>query len=769
MVTAEGSLQGDCLQLLQEVSYATENACTQPDACGQHGSEPSAGPGICRRRGRSVHHPPPTVFAGDSAEVTTSTLAFDNYGYPYLASSGDATTNHSTTPADAPDGSWSYASFGGTYTLSLRSNFTQDLSGRTFDYPVHSAVDGLSGVTFNSDAQISANTQNCTFNGSTIITSSASGQPVTLTGCTLTKGLTCKTDCKLTNCQVSGQSGIGCNDANLEIDGGVYNTHITFGDPTDSSTSDKILTINGGEFKDAVVANHGSVTIHDGDFAFLVAVGSSSLTFNNGTCAVINCTNPVEINGGAITGSIATVGATVTINDGTITGTLTAENGGKFVFKGGSYSGSLDNVDTSSTTGGVFLEDPKTETAAVKVTVPEGVTINGMSSSSGDTTAYVVNGETEQKLTVSYTVPAGRTFHAWMSSSSVDGSSALTSTDSTYTATVSSSTVLTPVLDMEASDLTVPGKQELTAADITVMDIPAVVTGIHYYKDGDAAGTAYDTLPEEPGTYAVYAVLEPAAAENSIAFYAAENDTSRVARADSGIGYYIPTELNTGATRTVAGSTDPVETYTLTVKDGEAYYDSAFGQKIEEAIPAGTTVYLKYTGETSAFTGWKAALGDETKTLTFDNPQALDTFFVMPACNVTVSATGVDPVTPDPPSDSAGSGVGIALAVGGAVLGTAAVGTVAYYAGTTAYLKSVLPEGTSIPTTRTQLAQLLWNEAGKPAPAAVLPADCTDADKALTWCVEQKLLAENANPDSHVTRVQVIQAWNAAQDLQKTR
>ena len=81
----------------------------------------------------------------------------------------------------------------------------------------------------------------------------------------------------------------------------------------------------------------------------------------------------------------------------------------------------------------------------------------------------------------------------------------------------------------------------------------------------------------------------------------------------------------------------------------------------------------------------------------------------------------------------------------------------------------MLPEGTSIPTTRTQLAQLLWNEAGKPAPAAVLPADCTDADKALTWCVEQKLLAENANPDSHVTRVQVIKAWNALQELTKAR
>lgn len=115
---------------------------------------------------------------------------------------------------------------------------------------------------------------------------------------------------------------------------------------------------------------------------------------------------------------------------------------------------------------------------------------------------------------------------------------------------------------------------------------------------------------------------------------------------------------------------------------------------------------------------------------------------------------------------SGGKLVGI---VAGAAVGMAAVGTVAYYAGTTAYLKSVLPEGSSLPTTRAQLAQLLWNDAGKPAPAAVLPADCTDTDKALTWCVEQQLLAENANPDSYVTRVQVIKAWNALQELKKAR
>ena len=49
------------------------------------------------------------------------------------------------------------------------------------------------------------------------------------------------------------------------------------------------------------------------------------------------------------------------------------------------------------------------------------------------------------------------------------------------------------------------------------------------------------------------------------------------------------------------------------------------------------------------------------------------------------------------------------------------------------YLKRILPDGAAIPANATELAELVWVDAGKPAPAAALDTDATDAQKALTW------------------------------------
>lgn len=155
-------------------------------------------------------------------------------------------------------------------------------------------------------------------------------------------------------------------------------------------------------------------------------------------------------------------------------------------------------------------------------------------------------------------------------------------------------------------------------------------------------------------------------------------------------------------------------------------------------------------------------------------------YFIMPASNVTVQAhLESTVVNPDEPSSDDGMSEGeIAAIVGGAAIGTAAVGTAAYYAGTTLYLKSVLPKGAVIPTDRQALATLLWTNADKPEPLSTalytdVDADDADAQKADRWCVEQGLLKDRGSdtfyPGLYVTRVQVIQAWNAAQNLQKTR
>ena len=116
--------------------------------------------------------------------------------------------------------------------------------------------------------------------------------------------------------------------------------------------------------------------------------------------------------------------------------------------------------------------------------------------------------------------------------------------------------------------------------------------------------------------------------------------------------------------------------------------------------------------------------------------------------------------------DSSGFGAVLAVAGGAAVVGAAGFGI--YELATRAILKDLLPEGTAIPATRGELALLLWQNAGRPEPAA-LPAfaDTADAEtaKAAQWCTEQGLLtAEDGafHPEQKVTKYRVIRIWKQA-------
>lgn len=104
------------------------------------------------------------------------------------------------------------------------------------------------------------------------------------------------------------------------------------------------------------------------------------------------------------------------------------------------------------------------------------------------------------------------------------------------------------------------------------------------------------------------------------------------------------------------------------------------------------------------------------------------------------------------------------IAAATAVVGV--VGATAYLVGTEVALNQLLPEGTSVPQDRAQLALLLWNTAGRPEPAA-LPAfaDVTDADtaKAAQWCMEagffQPREDSNFKPGKHVSRWKVLRTY----------
>lgn len=119
----------------------------------------------------------------------------------------------------------------------------------------------------------------------------------------------------------------------------------------------------------------------------------------------------------------------------------------------------------------------------------------------------------------------------------------------------------------------------------------------------------------------------------------------------------------------------------------------------------------------------------------------------------------------DEGSGDGGDGFGTLLAVG-AVVGVA--GVVAYQVGTELILDQLLPAGVAVPHTRAELAMLLWNTAGRPAPAA-LPAFADVADpemaQAAQWAIEQGYLKARADgsfkPDKGVAKWRVIRSYRA--------
>lgn len=116
-------------------------------------------------------------------------------------------------------------------------------------------------------------------------------------------------------------------------------------------------------------------------------------------------------------------------------------------------------------------------------------------------------------------------------------------------------------------------------------------------------------------------------------------------------------------------------------------------------------------------------------------------------------------------SPDGGDGFGTLLAVG-AVVGAA--GVVAYQVGTELILDQLLPAGVAVPHTRAELAMLLWNTAGRPAPAT-LPAFADVADpelaQAAQWAIEQGYLKARADgsfkPDKGVAKWRVIRGYRA--------
>ena len=304
-----------------------------------------------------------------------------------------------------------------------------------------------------------------------------------------------------------------------------------------------------------------------------------------------------------------------------------------------------------------------------------------------------------------------------------------------------------PTYDGSAKEVTVENTSDKDYGEITVT----------YKQNGEALNGA----PTEPGEYS-YTVTA------------------------AGSARYMGGTVKTGSFHiTKTGTTDPEpeETYKLTVTG--AYVTLSEGAD-PAAMKAGQLVTLTaYDTATERFARWVVS-GADGKELTLmdaaDEPLTEDAFkqrtltFKMPAqnLNITVETTPVEQPPEQPPQGDSTEysplqTVGIlagttALFAGGAVIG--------YELVTGSILADLLPEGTAIPTTREQLAVLLWSTAGKPEPAApAVYSDVAEPDtaKAARWAVEAGLLPDMGEgvftPGKRVTKVQVIRAWSQLKKL----
>lgn len=196
------------------------------------------------------------------------------------------------------------------------------------------------------------------------------------------------------------------------------------------------------------------------------------------------------------------------------------------------------------------------------------------------------------------------------------------------------------------------------------------------------------------------------------------------------------------------------------------------------AVPVGETVHLTAIApEGQHFTGWTVKVGgEEQKADTFlttpDENDLTKVTFTMPDANVEVTATFADDSIPEPdpvgPSDTGN----IQGAISAVVVGAAA-GAIIYEAGTGIYRVINMP-GIPMPSNRIELAELLWEHAGKPEPVSTaLYSDIdegdTDAQKAARWAVEQDLMKDDADnnkfhPAFPVSKLRTCLTWNAAKE-----
>lgn len=236
-------------------------------------------------------------------------------------------------------------------------------------------------------------------------------------------------------------------------------------------------------------------------------------------------------------------------------------------------------------------------------------------------------------------------------------------------------------------------------------------------------------------------------------------------------GYFVnkPTVLEGSGTGFTTVSYQAGRTFQVPVNGGwsENNYNELY-------VPSGSseqpnTITVKTAAPlTDCLADGESIMGTDKVRKNDDGSYAIEVYQPESIVLVTEKPAPPTPDKPDEPGDEIDPGFSSGAAALGIVLGTAGLGYVAYINGTSLYLHYALPGG-FIPSTRQELANVLWTTAGKPDPVSTalytdIPADAIEQQKAARWCVEQGLLSDYGatfGPDTTVTNARIIRAWNS--------
>ena len=236
-------------------------------------------------------------------------------------------------------------------------------------------------------------------------------------------------------------------------------------------------------------------------------------------------------------------------------------------------------------------------------------------------------------------------------------------------------------------------------------------------------------------------------------------------------GYFVskPTVPEGSDTRFTTVSDQDGRTFQVPVNDGFSdSYTSLFvphGMSERQANPI--TVKTD-TALLDCLADGESIMGTDKVRLNDDGSCTIDVYFPESIVLVTAPPAPDDPGELDPAFSSGAAALGI-------VLGTAGLGYATYVYGSSLYLHYALPDG-FIPSTRQELANVLWTTAGKPDPVSTalytdIPADAIEQQKAARWCAEQGLLSDHGatfGPDTKVTNARIIRAWNSLKKVPVT-